>query len=100
MFPVGRNDGLNGHGRQDDQRGPRHRTVVGWGGAGLFDLPRERPPMKSTRKGLREGELVKDTYERLNCAQCEQTLGKENPPDEIFSVRKCPDCGRKWKELR
>jgi NAD-dependent SIR2 family protein deacetylase len=56
--------------------------------------------MKSTRKGLRDGELVKDTYERLTCAECEQTLKKENDPDEIFSVRTCPDCGKQWKELR
>lgn len=56
--------------------------------------------MKSTRKGLREDDLFKDTYERLNCAACEQTLAKENPPDEIYAIRRCPDCGREWKELR
>ncbi|MFC7068171.1 HVO_0758 family zinc finger protein [Halobaculum lipolyticum] len=56
--------------------------------------------MKSTRKGLREGELEKDNYERLSCAECGENLGKENPPDEVFSVRTCPNCGREWKELR
>lgn len=56
--------------------------------------------MKSTRKGLRDGELFKDTYERLNCGECEQTLKKKNDPDEVFSVRICPDCERRWKELR
>lgn len=55
--------------------------------------------MKSTRKGLRSGDLEKDTYERLNCAECEQTLSTENSPDEVFTVRICPDCGKKWKEL-
>ncbi|WP_224447512.1 HVO_0758 family zinc finger protein [Haloprofundus salilacus] len=55
--------------------------------------------MKSTRKGLREGELGKDTYGRLACEECEETLKKRNDPDEVFSVRTCPDCGREWKEL-
>jgi predicted RNA-binding Zn-ribbon protein involved in translation (DUF1610 family) len=56
--------------------------------------------MKTTRKGLREGELEKDTYERLNCAECDKTLGTKNDPDEVFSVRVCPNCGSEWKELR
>jgi hypothetical protein len=56
--------------------------------------------MKSTRKGLRDGELMKDTYERLNCAACEKTLKKKNDPDEVFSVRTCPECESEWKELR
>ena len=56
--------------------------------------------MKSTRKGLRDDELFKDTYERLNCAACEKTLKTEDDPDEVFSVRICPECNRRWKELR
>jgi predicted RNA-binding Zn-ribbon protein involved in translation (DUF1610 family) len=56
--------------------------------------------MKSTRKGLRDGELVKDTYERLTCAECEKVLKKRDNPDEVFSVRTCPECGREWKDLR
>ncbi|WP_348611036.1 HVO_0758 family zinc finger protein [Halobaculum rarum] len=56
--------------------------------------------MKSTRKGLREGELEKDNYERLVCSDCGQSLAKKNPPEEVYSVRTCPDCGREWKELR
>ena len=55
--------------------------------------------MKSTRKGLRNDELYKDTYERLACADCEETLATENNPDEVYNVRKCPDCGKEWKEL-
>lgn len=55
--------------------------------------------MKSTRKGLRSGELEKDTYERLSCVECGQTLSTENRPDEVYNVRKCPDCGNEWKEL-
>jgi len=65
----------------------------------LFSGPDGRD-MKSTRKGLREGELEKDTYERLNCAECGETLGTKNDPDEVFSVRECPECGTEWKELR
>lgn len=56
--------------------------------------------MKTTRKGLREGDLYKDTYERLNCADCEKKLATENPPEEVYTIRRCPDCGREWKELR
>lgn len=56
--------------------------------------------MKTTRKGLREGELEKDTYERLACADCEESLKKRNDPDQVFAVRTCPECGAEWKELR
>lgn len=56
--------------------------------------------MKSTRKGLRDGDLMKDTYERLKCAECEQTLTTEDPPDEVYTVRRCPECHSQWKELR
>lgn len=56
--------------------------------------------MKSTRKGLRDGELQKDTYERLTCSDCEKALKKQDDPDEVFSVRICPGCEREWKDLR
>lgn len=56
--------------------------------------------MKSVRRGLREGELVKDTYERLNCERCDAELKTRNDPDEIGSVRVCPDCESEWKEIR
>jgi predicted RNA-binding Zn-ribbon protein involved in translation (DUF1610 family) len=56
--------------------------------------------MKSTRKGLREGELEKDTYERLTCADCGKPLKTTDAPDEVFTLRTCPDCGAEWKELR
>ena len=56
--------------------------------------------MKSTRKALRDGDLFKDTYERLNCAECEMVLKKQNDPDEVFAVRICPECGDRYKELR
>jgi len=55
--------------------------------------------MKSVRKGLRSGALEKDTYERLNCADCDETLKTENDPDELGSVRVCPECGKQWKKI-
>ncbi len=55
--------------------------------------------MKSTRKGLRDGELDKDNYGRITCNECDVKLKKANNPDEIFSLRTCPDCGKEWKEL-
>lgn len=56
--------------------------------------------MKSIRKALREGELIKDTYERVTCANCEKSLKTENDPDTITTIRRCPDCGKEWKEIR
>jgi len=55
--------------------------------------------MKSTRKGLRNDELYKDNYERVACSECEETLKRENDPDEVYAVRTCPNCGKQWKEL-
>jgi hypothetical protein len=56
--------------------------------------------MKSVRKALRDGTLTKDTYERLTCAECGKSLKTRNDPDEIGTVRVCPDCGGEWKEIR
>ncbi len=56
--------------------------------------------MKTTRKGLRAGELEKDTYGRLNCKECGESLKTKNDPDEVYTVRRCPDCEQEWKELR
>jgi DNA-directed RNA polymerase subunit RPC12/RpoP len=55
--------------------------------------------MKSIRKGLRAGELEKDTYERLTCASCGKQLSTENDPDAVGRVRVCPECGRRWQEV-
>lgn len=57
-------------------------------------------PMKSVRKALRDGDIEKDTYERLICAECNKNLKSKNDPDEIGTVRVCPDCGSEWKELK
>jgi hypothetical protein len=56
-------------------------------------------PMDSVRKALRSGDLDKDTYGRLNCASCEAELSTANDPDEVGSVRECPECGEQWREL-
>lgn len=55
--------------------------------------------MKSVRKALRNDDLFKDTYQRLNCADCEEELKTDNDPDEVGTVRVCPECGGRWKEL-
>ncbi|MFC6717098.1 HVO_0758 family zinc finger protein [Natrialbaceae archaeon GCM10025810] len=56
--------------------------------------------MKSVRKALRQGELEKDTYDRLVCAECEKPLKTENDPETITTIRTCPDCEAEWKEIR
>ena len=79
----------------------RPTRVVRLASYGVFIPPRDQlRAMKSTRKGLRDGDLFKYTYERLNCADCEKVLKKKNDPDEVFSVRVCPECGATFKELR
>jgi len=55
--------------------------------------------VKSVQRGLNDDEIEKDTYERLQCAACGVRLDRENDPDEVGSVRTCPDCGRSWQEL-
>lgn len=55
--------------------------------------------MDSVTKGLRRGAIVKDTYDRLICAECETTLKRTDDPDELGSVRTCPECGRTWRQL-
>ena len=55
--------------------------------------------MKSIRKGLRDDELVKDTYGRLECANCEMVMKSEPEPDAVFDLRVCPECGTQYKDL-
>nr|WP_303645614.1 HVO_0758 family zinc finger protein [Haladaptatus sp. R4] len=55
--------------------------------------------MQSVRSGLRKGEVEKDTYGRLSCSGCRESLKTQNDPSEVYSVRLCPDCGSKWKVL-
>ena len=55
--------------------------------------------MKTVRKALRDGELEKDTYERLVCADCEKQLKTRDNPDDVGSIRICEDCGAEWREI-
>jgi len=54
--------------------------------------------MDSVRKGLRAGDIEKDTYERLVCARCGERLETESDPDRIAKVRRCSECGREWEQ--
>ena len=56
--------------------------------------------MQSVRKGLREGSLSKDNYERLRCTGCGVSLTTTDDPDDVYTRRVCPECGDPWKELR
>lgn len=56
--------------------------------------------MQSVQKGLRAGEIAKDTYDRLECAECGIQLTTKNDPDDVGSVRTCPECGREWRQLK
>lgn len=58
-----------------------------------------RPTMESVRKGLRAGDIEKDTYGRLECAACGTQLGRRDSDEEVGAVRLCADCGREWKQL-
>jgi DNA-directed RNA polymerase subunit RPC12/RpoP len=55
--------------------------------------------MESIRKALRAGDIEKDTYGRLNCAECGEQLGTRNDPDALGRVRVCPNCGSEWKDV-
>lgn len=55
--------------------------------------------MKSIRKGLREGNLEKDTYGRLSCTICASSLQMKDDPDTLGSVRVCPDCQNEWRAI-
>lgn len=56
--------------------------------------------MDSVRDGLRAQDLTKDTFDRLLCAECDRPLKTRNDPDELWSIRFCPECGTEWREMR
>jgi NAD-dependent SIR2 family protein deacetylase len=56
--------------------------------------------MDSVRKALRSGDLEKDMYGRLTCTDCEEELDKRSNPDDVGSLRRCPECQGEWRELR
>lgn len=55
--------------------------------------------MESVRKGLRAGDLEKDTYERLTCSSCGEELETRNNPEKVGKLRVCPGCRCEWKEV-
>lgn len=55
--------------------------------------------MRSVRKGLRAGEIEKGLYDRLECAECEETLSTRDDTDVLGVVRTCPNCGHEWQEI-
>ena len=55
--------------------------------------------MDSIRRALRQGDVTKDVYERLACADCDEQLLTENDPDAVGSVRVCPECDKQWQQL-
>lgn len=55
--------------------------------------------MKSIRRGLRDGDVEKDTYGRLSCTECGQSLSTRDDADAVGKVKTCPDCGSEWKDL-
>jgi NAD-dependent SIR2 family protein deacetylase len=55
--------------------------------------------MRSVRKGIRSGELEKDTYQRLTCTECGEQLATENDPDAVGTVRVCRECGTEWEQI-
>jgi rRNA maturation endonuclease Nob1 len=59
----------------------------------------QRPDMESVRKGLRAGDIEKDTYERLRCSTCDTTLDTMDNPDGIGQIRTCPECGSEWRRI-
>lgn len=56
--------------------------------------------MRSVRKGLRAGEIEKDTYDRLTCTACGVQLGSREDPELLGMVRTCPECGREWEQVK
>jgi hypothetical protein len=55
--------------------------------------------METVRKGLRNGDLERDTYERLRCTACGATLATEANPDDVGTIRTCPECDAAWQHL-
>ena len=55
--------------------------------------------MKSVRRGLRDDEVEKDSYGRLSCRECGNSLSTHVDADQVGKVRSCPDCGKEWQEI-
>ncbi len=55
--------------------------------------------MDSVHKGLRAGDITKDTYGRLACTECEVRLGKKEAEEGYGYIHTCPECGRGWRRI-
>jgi predicted RNA-binding Zn-ribbon protein involved in translation (DUF1610 family) len=55
--------------------------------------------MDSVRKGLRNGDLERDVYDRLRCTECDEDLDTDMDVGGVGSVHACPECGTEWREL-
>ena len=55
--------------------------------------------MDSVHQGLRDGDIEKDTYDRLRCASCKVGLGKKQAEEGYGYIHTCPDCGRAWRRI-
>jgi hypothetical protein len=56
-------------------------------------------PPASISKGSRNGDIEKDSYKRLLCADCGTRLARRTVPDEPWTLRRCPECDRQWRDL-
>jgi tRNA(Ile2) C34 agmatinyltransferase TiaS len=55
--------------------------------------------MNSVKRALRDGDVRKDTYERLVCADCDRRLTTQSRGG-VGWRRACPTCGREWKQVQ
>lgn len=53
--------------------------------------------MDTVHNGLREGDLEKDTYDRLVCAHCEVELERDKGHRLGKKVYRCPKCETRWE---
>lgn len=62
-------------------------------------MAHQQPVMESVRKGLRAGQIDKDTYGRLECSNCGVRLGKKEDDDGMGFLHSCSECGRVWRRV-
>lgn len=55
--------------------------------------------MDSVRQGLRQGTIERGTWDKLQCSECEAQLSPIDDPEELGSVKQCPECGTSWREM-
>lgn len=55
--------------------------------------------MDSIQQGLRGDDLERGRFGRLACTECEMELILDDDPDELGTVRVCPECETEWVEF-